>query len=341
MTDDADPPETLLPADSPAALPEEDDPSNNTSPSEPAATPVDTALSADGRPCHNAETESDSDGAKTIPASGTGATAPVSETIRWRYACATAQGPSHIKHGVSCQDVAAGSLVLPEPGSEYVILAVADGAGSASRADLGAELACSLVTGELAQLIELDKSLVHLDRDRAAEIVAWCASRIASVAEAGGANVRDYATTLLVAVLGPAECAFLQVGDGVIVIRGVESEDEYSAVFWPDRGQYANETFFLTDEIATDRFMFERRAGEIAEVALVTDGIQPLVLNYVERLVHSPFFSRTFGFLASEEPGFRETVSDLLSEALASPAFAERHDDDKGIAIASRVRTTT
>ncbi len=340
MTEDPHHPNNLQPSDSAGSNVESRDPSDARALSDPAVLHAETKPKEDNGPPLQTATDADSDGPMSNGDGTADSTAEVSERVRWRYAYATAQGPSHIKHDVVCQDAASGSLVALESGSEYVILAVADGAGSALRADRGAELVCSLVIGEIKQRIEDDESLINLDQSRAAEIITWCASRISSIAEAEGVDSRDYAATLLVAVLGPEECAFLQVGDGVIVIQGVESEDEYSPVFWPDRGQYANETLFVTDERAAERFQFERRPGRIAEVALVTDGVQPLVLNYAERLVHTPFFTKTFGLLANEEAGFREALSERLAQALGSPAFAERHDDDKGIAIASRVGVT-
>jgi hypothetical protein len=262
------------------------------------------------------------------------------ETVRWRFAYATAQGPSHIKHDVVCQDATSAQTVSLNSGQEYIVLAVADGAGTAAFADRGAALACSLVVGELADRIAGDGSLAALDLERAREIVTWCAGRIGTIAHEEGASPRDFASTLLVAALGPDECAFLQVGDGVIVIRGVEAVDaEYKEVFWPDRGEYANETLFVTDPRGAERVRFDRWEGRIAEVALVTDGLQPLVLNYADRVVHPPFFAKTFALLASERPGFQETLSERLAEALASPAFAERNDDDKAIAVASRTET--
>src|SRR6516225_2777134 len=48
-------------------------------------------------------------------------------------------------------------------------------------------------------------------------------------------------------------------GDGVIVVK--DQTSQWSWVFWPDRGEFANTTFFVTDAAADDHLRFEHRRG--------------------------------------------------------------------------------
>lgn len=57
----------------------------------------------------------------------------------------------------------------------------------------------------------------------------------------------NVACTLLGAVLATDRALFLQVGDGAIVIG---TGAGYRPVFWPQGGEYPNETHFVTDPTA-------------------------------------------------------------------------------------------
>ena len=75
-------------------------------------------------------------------------------------------------------------------------------------------------------------------------------------ADMEGGSLRDYASTLLAAVLRHEESVFLQIGDGVIVVQGAD-RGGWAWVFWPDHGEYANVTSFLSDENAIERVRIE------------------------------------------------------------------------------------
>lgn len=272
-----------------------------------------------------------------VPTSDAPTDAPIS---CWRIAGARAQGPGHIRTGTVCQDDFAYDVVPMPDGGEYLLLAVSDGAGTAPYSDRGADLACKHAISGVREWIERDGSTAGMDIDKARDLVEWCGKAIASIAEGEGLPARDFACTLLVAAIGPEDCAFLQVGDGVMVIRGAESEEEYKEVFWPERGVYANETVFVTEPTVGERVRFDRWDGRIADVALMSDGVQSLALNYAEHNVHAPFFAKTFGLLATEAPGWRTDLSALLSSTLASETFASRSDDDKALVIASRTEAS-
>jgi hypothetical protein len=82
---------------------------------------------------------------------------------------------------------------------------------------------------------------------------------------------------------------------------------------------------------------FEHRHGSIDEIALLSDGIEPLVLHYASQTVHAPFFNRMFGPVRrSEVIGEDRALSQNLEGYLASPAILERTDDDKTLVLATR-----
>jgi hypothetical protein len=65
-------------------------------------------------------------------------------TFKWTWAGATAIGTAHQWTGAPCQDAFACRVARSSSGAEVLIAALADGAGSAERAEAGARLATSI-----------------------------------------------------------------------------------------------------------------------------------------------------------------------------------------------------
>ncbi len=150
-------------------------------------------------------------------------------------------------------------------------------------------------------------------------------------------RVRDYACTVLAAVVGPDWSVFLQIGDGVMVVRSAGDPD-YGWVFWPEDGEYANTTFFVTDERAREHLQFEGSDLDYEEVALLTDGLQRLVLNLGDRTVHQPFFSSMFRALGGPTLVPPGVYADRLGAYLNSDTVNARTDDDKTLVLLKRTR---
>ena len=131
--------------------------------------------------------------------------------------------------------------------------------------------------------------------------------------------------------------ACLQIGDGVIVVADSE-EQVYGHVFWPDRGEYANTTHFITQDEAVEHLQFESVRRAIVEVAILTDGLQSVALNYQQQTAHQPFFRGLFGPLREVEEGRSHELSKSLAEFLSSPRVNEKTDDDKTLVLASRAQ---
>jgi hypothetical protein len=212
-----------------------------------------------------------------------------------------------------------------------LIAALADGAGSAPMGDVGAEIAVESVISELERALEAGRSdFDAFMREAAAQ------AREAVVAEARKreSEPRSFASTLLVVMLVRDGGAALQIGDGVIVVS--DGNDGWSWTFWPQRGEYANTTYFLTDDDAIKRLEVEPIRGTIRDVALMSDGLEPLALHYASHTVHEPFFNGMFRPLF-ESAGMKEVtaLSESLERFLSSDQVGSRTDDDVSIILAT------
>jgi hypothetical protein len=249
----------------------------------------------------------------------------------WKYGFASVAGTSHKKHSLACQD-SCRAEVFSGPQGEEVLLAVAsDGAGSAAHANLGSVLACDLLVDQVRAHFEAGKSWAQLGADF---IHGWIAKFQGLAANWSGDSPREFACTLLAAVVGREHAAYFQIGDGAIVAS--RGEDEYHCVCWPQQGEYANSTNFLTDDDAADKIYCEFNISGIDEVALFTDGIQNLVLDYRSRSAHAPYFASMFAWLRPRRIGYSRELSDSLVDYLNSDKINERTDDDKTLILATR-----
>jgi hypothetical protein len=257
--------------------------------------------------------------------------------IVWKYAYASVPGRYHLKIGLPCQDFC-DCRCITVPGGETVLIAVAaDGAGSARFAEMGAKLACYLLADGIKELLESGINIDGLTRDKANSLIEKLQQEVAFHAHIYGSSSRDFASTLIAAVIGLRESVFFQIGDGAAVISQHERPGEYRPVFWPQNKEYVNMTHFVTDcGPGCEAMEYVLLRGAVDELAIFSDGLQSLALQYQSRTAYTPFFKPLFASLASLDSG-NGRVLNSLSSFLNSDKFNKRTDDDKTLVIAVRV----
>jgi hypothetical protein len=213
------------------------------------------------------------------------------------------------------------------------VAVVSDGAGSAARAEVGAQVAVEALVERLRQQVDgqAGPELVAALEDA----VLHARDAVLARAEAEGEEAASYAATLLAFVDTPHGGAALQIGDGVIVVG--EDADGWRWMFWPERGEYANTTRFLTDAGAADHVRMAEFSGRPTDVAIMTDGLQSLALHYASQSVHEPFFDGMFQPLhGSSGSAEVPALSASLEEFLSSERVRMRTDDDVSLILATR-----
>jgi hypothetical protein len=253
----------------------------------------------------------------------------------WRIALASVIGTSHMATGAPCQDFATHALI-DAPDDPVLVLVASDGAGSAIHSEIGSRLASKKLIRLIRSYLASGERLSDLTRDRVENWITRIGETLAERALEDNEPVREYSCTLLAAIIGTSEAAFLQVGDGAIVVSHGQ-EDGWSYLFWPQHGEFANTTNFVVSSDATDVLEFEVAPRRIDEVAIFTDGIENLVLHNASRSVYDPFFNLMFEPVRNSEAfGLDSKLSEGLARYLKSPAVCERSDDDKTLMLASR-----
>lgn len=255
--------------------------------------------------------------------------------MRWKITGSSVTGRSHADRGETGQDChRAGCVRIGD--REYFIGIVADGAGSTTSGGEGAEIACGCMYDRIAGTL---REMADLSCITDAEIRDWIGtSRAAIAAEAVSTErrMKEYACTLLGVVAGQDHTIFFQIGDGAIVVSS--DNGEYETIFWPDQGEYANVTFFLTDDQFSDHLSIRHCTSAPPEIALFTDGVQSLALSFAQKKAHAGFFRPLFDALRRHpETGFLD-FSGQLHGFLTRDDVSARSDDDKTLVLAVHVQ---
>lgn len=254
------------------------------------------------------------------------------ERKRWRVVGASVQGSGHVKANLPCQD-ACHWHDLP---GQTLIVAVADGAGSASISEVGAQIASKVAVEQAAtevRQIEIKGLAADDEAWKSALIAAITAAREAVEAEATLREVksRELATTLIVVIATPELVAASQVGDGAAVVA------DANGAIWPltvpQTGEYINETTFIISPKALETVQMMVRRGQDQRIAAFSDGLQMLALQMPEAIPHEPFFAPLFGFV--DKVTDDDAAHEELKAFLRSPRVQQRAADDLTLVLAS------
>jgi hypothetical protein len=254
---------------------------------------------------------------------------PPSRELGWQVAAARKCGSLHEASGRNCED--AYWVVQPKPG--VLVIGVADGAGSAKFAEIGANVA---VENGVAQVCSgLTQAGDALDaptlRRILEEAMAAALSAVQMEATTRRVDCQELASTMILVIALREFIAAAQIGDGAIVVA-----DQANGMFsltTPPPGEYLNETVFLTSQDALQTKQVKVWCGHASGVAAFSDGLQMLCLKWPAFEPHAPFFTPLLDFVRSttdEAAGASELTSFLHSERVG-----KRTDDDVTLVLAA------
>lgn len=251
----------------------------------------------------------------------------------WRFASASAIGTTHERFGEACQDRHACQVWVN--GTRTLAVAVADGAGSASQPETGAEIACAVFLEQVRVFLQNSRSIKDVTRSDTCGWLTAVQEAISDHARRCGLHAQEYACTLVFAAVDTHSAVFIQLGDGGIVIP--EERGGWELVFWPQRGEFVDSTFFVTDRSAVDKLKFDRIDRRLDDIAVFSDGVEPIALVDASKSVFAPFFDDVFSFVRkSRMIGQDLELSTQLAHYLSSPKIAQRTNDDKTLVLATR-----
>lgn len=249
--------------------------------------------------------------------------------MAWTWAAATCRGTSHVRDGSDCQD--ASRCISAGSDGHVLIAAVCDGAGSASYGGQGATISCRTIS-ESARAHFADCDTLPGD-DQVWSWIDEARERINRAATSRSIGRREFASTLVTAFATDTDTMILHIGDGAAVVR---LDGNWLAPSWPANGEYASQTFFVTDDPAP-QLRVTRLDTPVDVVAIFSDGMERLVLDFANQTAPAPFFdSMMKPFESTTAIGRDQKLSASLKRYLNSERINERTDDDKSLVLAVR-----
>jgi serine/threonine protein phosphatase PrpC len=264
------------------------------------------------------------------------------ERMRWRIAKASVIGTGHIKADMPCQDSHYVRVV-----GDTLIVAVSDGLGSAAHSEIGSALACEVATEYVAQQLiqatparwqQLVQTLsgtagtepAYADILHAAFVTARQALEDEATRQA--VALRDYACTLLMIVVTPHHWHSLHIGDGALV--GLYADDSVQTLSLPDNGEFINVTVPLTSSEYLSHMRAHHKHEGLTGVAAVSDGVQPMCINFKTGAAYPGFFRPLIQWLRNHTQ--LSQLDDTLATMLDSEKLRQKSDDDMTLVIALR-----
>lgn len=252
----------------------------------------------------------------------------------WKCCRASVAGFSHLESGLPCQDA---NQVLIE--GDRVIAIVSDGAGSAKHSDQGSRLLCDELTLWLReQLLSENAIAVSLLEDeqiktlieRALEFVR---ERVTALALATGSAIEDYHATLIGVIADATGGAFFHIGDGA-GFAATLGNPRFISLSAAENGEYANETFFFTQNSWREHLRIKRFGREFEFIALMSDGLTSFALDKTGQEPFDLFFSPLHRFFCENT---EESGTEGLVELLQRDDLRKITGDDKTLVWLKRI----
>ena len=211
----------------------------------------------------------------------------------WIACGASVAGSQHIRNGLGCDDAFGYGV-----DGDFVVAAVADGAGSVSGTSAwGSFAACrSVLTSCMTD--GFVTGFRESGEEDADEIMRWlfqgALRAVKRQAEGMELPLAALSTTLAVALATPTVTVFGQIGDGVIASM---SGDVIATHLIEPKDDYANVTWFLQSGGAFETaFRTSAHAG-LTALALSTDGMSYKITNISTGEPYKPFFAGSWQHL--------------------------------------------
>jgi Protein phosphatase 2C len=220
-------------------------------------------------------------------------------------------------------------------GNHALLALVSDGAGSAEHASLGSHIVVQSFVRCVVSHIRAGEPLGSISEELVREWLDLVRDRLFRAAEQRGTTPRQLAATLVSAIVSCDRVTVCHIGDGACVLRRAGAQD-WEVPSWPLHGEYVSSTYFVTDD-PEPNLQFCQIEGEFTDIAIFSDGLERLALDFQNKRAFDRFFDPMFAPLANLEAGRNRSLSKSLRKFLDSQQVIERTDDDKSLVMARRI----
>lgn len=191
---------------------------------------------------------------------------------------ASVQGKGHVQADLPCQD----SCKYTYLGNGWGIAVVSDGAGSASKSQVGSKIVVERATGHFTEVIKelewMERNMLPTNEDWAQ--IAYSVLRrvhddMAYFAREKHVELKELGATAIVMIHSPLGLLVTHVGDGRAGYRNYDGE--WLPIIVPHKGEEANQTIFITSKF-WDRPSFRLSGRLIPESIVIREKVTGFAL---------------------------------------------------------------
>jgi hypothetical protein len=243
---------------------------------------------------------------------------------RWKNASIAVQGKDHIETGLPCQDSVASSTA-----NGVFAMALGDGAGSKKASHIGSKMITDKIVELLTQhfdeyLILIEKStpvgdaFKDYDGLRHPLIEKLTQELNNYIIKNADIQFNDLASTLLFYAFKNDRYIMGHLGDGLILGLMNEAGRQYLKVIsYPDNGEEANITFFITNDNVADHFRLYTGKNQFFQgILLMSDGPEE-VLYAPQEGIHPNAYALFQNFHDTPVKKYNEILKTLLETEIA------------------------
>ena len=242
----------------------------------------------------------------------------------WKTFESSAQGRSHIKENIPCQDKTYSLTV-----GDVTTIALADGAGSARLSHYGAECAVKAIAEELCNKFdsyweEKDASVAKFRFYH--EILRKLRKR----AEELSCDLKDLASTLLAVSVKGDRFLIFHVGDGVI---GYKDSGILKVASAPNNGEFSNTTIFTTSSQAESQTrLIKATSDTIDGFILMSDGPEACLYDHKNKSL-----AKGLSYMLSDAANVPENIVEANINETMQETIVKRTFDDCSIVLMTKL----
>lgn len=244
----------------------------------------------------------------------------------WKIIGTSARGDAHIKSDLPCQD-----HHHFEKNDNLLVAIVCDGAGSAKKAEIGAQYGSEFLSIEILEEINNSNyAILKTEQEFRSLVESKIESlreKISSEAAANQLQIYDYHATLVGMAIGIDGGYFFHIGDGAAIALN-RNRSEVVAYSKPENGEFSDQTYFYTVDDWKNHLRITPIKPEASIIMLMSDGTMPFCLNKTHDGVEPKFFVPLDQFF-SQDSVSPEIGSQALHNTLSSDRANLISKDDK------------
>ena len=144
----------------------------------------------------------------------------------------------------------------------------------------------------------------------------------------------------MVAIASPLETLFVHLGDGYAFGLNYERDEKSAevtlqqvAASFPENGEYANETYFFTDEKWREHLRISGSGEGVNFAVVMSDGAEPFFVSKDKGNIELSLSQQLIGVI-SDQQGL--SISEILEKVFTLEKVHKVSSDDVSIALAVR-----